>query len=301
MTDCPLVSVVTASYNMGEFLRETIDSVLSQDYPHIEYIVMDGGSTDGTLEVLEGYRGRIIFHSAPDGGAADAINRGMELARGSIIAYLHADDTYLPGAVSEVVRQFVEHPTTDIVYGEGYWVDVKGAILRRYPTRPFDRAVLARECFICQPASFMRRSTFEIAGGLDASLQYTFDFDFWIRASPWAEFRHIDAYLATSRMHPRNKTVGQRREVLRETLRLLKMRYGYVPFSWIHAYCCYRIDGRDQFYQALRPSLLKYLVSLPVGLHHNTDRPLRYILEWADAISWGGFVRLCKRAVRFGG
>src|SRR5579884_1070248 len=101
---CPTVSIVTPSYNMGHFIEATIESVLSQDYPSIEYIVMDGGSTDGTLDILRRYAGALKWYSQEDNGAGDAINRGFESSRGDIFAYLNADDFYLPGAVSTAVR-----------------------------------------------------------------------------------------------------------------------------------------------------------------------------------------------------
>src|SRR5579871_3122093 len=106
----PLVSIVTPSLNMGRFLEETILSVLEQDYPHVEYLVMDGGSSDGTLETLRRYDGRLRYISAPDSGQADAVNRGFAQTSGPIFAFLNADDTYLPGALSAVVQAFQDHP-----------------------------------------------------------------------------------------------------------------------------------------------------------------------------------------------
>jgi glycosyltransferase involved in cell wall biosynthesis len=120
MAEEPLVTIVTPSYNMGAFLSETIDSVLSQDYPRIEYLVMDGGSTDGTVGILRRYGNRLRYLSAPDHGAADAINRGCESSQGSIFAWLNADDRYLPGAVSAAVRQLMAAPGVAVAYGEAY-------------------------------------------------------------------------------------------------------------------------------------------------------------------------------------
>jgi len=129
MTELPLVSVVTPSYNMGRFIEETIRSVLSQDYPRIEYIVMDGGSCDGTLEILEKYRDRLQFQSQPDHGAADAIHRGFGLSKGSILAWLSADDTYLAGAVSAAVAALAQAPEVGVVYGDASWVDESGKVI----------------------------------------------------------------------------------------------------------------------------------------------------------------------------
>lgn len=291
ISDAPLVSIVTPCRNMGGFLRETIESVLAQDYPRIEYIVMDGGSTDETLSILNQYQGRLQFWSGPDAGAADAVNRGFERARGSILAFLNADDTYLPGAVSMAVDALLAFPEAAVVYGNGYWVDRKGCTIGPYPTRSFDPGLLRRECYICQPASFIRRSAFEAAGMLDPALHYTFDYDLWIRVAKLYPMRKIDSFLATSRMHQDNKTIGQRRQVLAETVRLLRAHYGYVPFNWIDAYTCNLVDGRDQFFEPMQPSVWKYLLSLFVGLRFNAAHPLRFAREWASVMTIEGLMR----------
>ena len=162
MNAVPLVSIVTPCYNMGRYLEQTIESVLAQDYPNIEYIVMDGGSSDDSLRILEKYRGRLDFHSAPDRGTADAINKGFARSRGSVFAYLNADDTYLPGAVSAAVRSLMGEPGIGVVYGDANWVDEEGQVLGPYPTKPYQADMLSQECFICQPAAFIRREAFDI-------------------------------------------------------------------------------------------------------------------------------------------
>jgi glycosyltransferase involved in cell wall biosynthesis len=267
---------------MATYLRETIESVLSQDYPHIEYIVMDGGSTDDTLEVLKRYEGRLRYVSRPDRGTADAVNQGFQLARGSILAWLNADDTYLPGAVSTAVRCLLSSPELGGVYGEAYWVDRLGKVLGRYPSRPFDPELLSRECYICQAVCFFRREAFEQAGMLDPTLEFCFDYELWIRMSKTCRLGAIPEYLATSRMHRANKTLAQRRRMFPETCRVLKRHYGYVPFQWIFAYTCFLVDKRDQFYKPLRLSLFKYGLSLPVGCWYNWRRMGRYLVEWGS-------------------
>lgn len=272
---------------MAGFLPETIESVLSQDYPRIEYIVMDGGSADGTLEILKSYGSRLRSSSAPDDGAAGAINRGFEMASGSILAWLNADDIYLPGAVSAAVRELTSSPEAPLVYGEAHWVDREGRALQSYPTAPFDPERFRRECYICQPAAFFRKTAFEAAGGLDASLESAFDYDLWIRLSRRGLFVHSERYWAKSRMHGASKTLGQRSRMYAECFGVLRRHYGYVPFNWVHSRCCYLLDGRDQFYEPLRPSAWKYLLSLPYGCWHNRRRMGRFAAEWWSVMKAG--------------
>jgi glycosyltransferase involved in cell wall biosynthesis len=285
--DSPLVSIVTPCFNAAKFIEATIESVLAQDYERIEYIVMDGGSTDGTLDILRRYDGRLRWVSEPDRGAADAINRGFARSHGEIFAYLNADDAYLPDAVSIAVRSF----QGDAVYGGAWWIDEAGKRLAPYPVRDFDSDLLARECFICQPASFVQRYAFENVGGMDPELSVTFDYEFWMRLAKTYKIRRIAGTLALSRMHRANKSLGQRADVFRETFRILQRHYGYVPFAWIYAYLCYRADGRDQFFEPFQPSVLRYLESLPKGLLENPSAMGRYLAEWFRVMSWGGLLR----------
>ncbi|MEK7405340.1 MAG: glycosyltransferase family 2 protein [Acidobacteriota bacterium] len=296
MPEYPLVSIVTPVLNMAKYVEETVLSVLAQDYPRTEYIVMDGGSTDGTLEIVRRYEGRLRCEPGPDEGASDAINRGFRLSSGSIFAWLNADDTYAPGAVRTAVEHLLAHPEAGGVYGEANWIGADGGALGRYPVRPFDPELLSRECFICQPASLLRRDVFEQAGHLDPALHYTFDYDLWIRLSRIARLEKIDAVLANSRMHRETKTLGSRKEVFRETLGMLRRHYGYAPFSWACAYACFLVDKRDQFFEPLRPSVPKYALSLLVGWRYNSQR-LRFFKEWAAGLTLPAAVRHLKRTV----
>ena len=284
----PVVSIVTPSYNMAGFLEETIESVLAQDYPRIEYLVMDGGSTDGTRQILEKYSGRLRFFSAPDGGQAQAVNRGFQLSTGSIFAFLNADDTYLPGAVSIAVRHLMAHPEAAVVYGEAYHVAESGSVIQRYPTQPFDATRFQTRCYICQPASFMRRDVFQSAGGLDPELHFALDYDLWIRIAREHRMVKIDEYLATSRVHANNKTVRNTRSVFHEVFRVLRRHYRYVPCNWVYGYSTYLLTGHNPIFEVPPPSPSNLALCLVLGCCYNWKQPLRY---WRDMAATARLMR----------
>ncbi len=279
----PLVSIVTPTLNSQQYLAETIDSILSQNYPAIEYIVVDGGSTDSTLDILARYPGRLRLISGRDKGPSDAIYKGLQQARGEIVAWLNADDTFLPGAVRTAVDYLTAHPDTDVVYGEGWWIDEAGKVISRYPTLAWDPSVLERDCFICQPAAFLRATAYRRCP-LDPDINLPFDYDLWIRmARLGMRVDSIPDYLANSRMHSGAKTLRERDLVFQASMDLLQRHYGYVPFSWIFGYAAWRRDRRDQFFEPLRPTLGVYFATLPMGLRLNRARPFRFFAEWLGA------------------
>jgi glycosyltransferase involved in cell wall biosynthesis len=228
----PLVTVVTPSFNQGRFIRDTIESVLSQDYPNLEYMVIDGGSTDETVSILESYRNRFFWVSEPDRGQAHAINKGWRRAKGDILAWLNSDDMYLPGAISNAVRYLMDHTETSLVYGDGYHVAEDGRMLNFYPTEPFDPHRLVETCFICQPATFMRRAVVENLGFLDESLHFCMDYDLWIRVSRQSILSYMPLPFAKSRFYGTTKTLRDRPTVYKETMDMLYRHYGFVPSSW---------------------------------------------------------------------
>src|SRR6185369_6051551 len=209
-------------------------SVLEQDYAPIEYLVFDAGSTDGTAEVLARYAERLCAVVEPDGGQADAINRGLHRARGEIVAWLNSDDVYLPGAISAAVRYLIDHPQQAMVYGAAYYIDAAGERIGRYPTQPATR--LNEGCYICQPAAFMRTQAVATVGYLDASLSYCMDYDLWLRLARCFSLGHIPQDLACSRLHDDAKTVAQQLAFHREVVAMTERRLGATPLPWLYGY-----------------------------------------------------------------
>ncbi|MBX5495343.1 MAG: glycosyltransferase [Bryobacteraceae bacterium] len=284
----PLVSIVTPTYNMAKYLEETIQSVLSQDYPHIEYLVMDAGSTDGTLEILRKYEGRLRYVSEPDDGQADAVNKGIRQTRGEIVAFLNADDIYLPGAVRAAVEAFRENPESAVVYGQAYYTSQSGEIIRRYPTVDYDPDLFRTQCYICQPATFIRRDVWDEMQGLNVRLHYALDYDLWIRISRRYPMTAIPQFVATSRMYADNKTIRLRRLGLTEIIGLLRQHFSYVPPHWIYAYCStYLHKKADGFFIPDPATPHCFLATAFVGSWINRGSLPRYWMDCARMIKPG--------------
>ena len=202
-----LVSIVTPSLDQGRYVREAIESVRAQTYSPIEHIVVDGGSTDGTLEILGEYEG-LRWVSEPDGGQSHALNKGFALATGEILGWLNADDAYEPGAVAAAVEA-LRSAGAGLVYADVTRVDDDGVNPRRIRSRPeFDLwTELNLGCGIYSPAVFFTREALESVGGVDESLHLTMDYDLWLRIGKRFPVRHVDAVWAVQRIHPEAKTV----------------------------------------------------------------------------------------------
>lgn len=207
MTSTPLVSIVTPTLNQAQFLGATLRSVMRQGYPRVEHIVVDGGSTDGSLEVLRSYEGRydLRWSSGPDAGMYDAINRGLEQARGDVIAYLNSDDLFFPWTVETVVGA-IHNGTADLVYGDVIKVDMTSGAVQLVFSPPFDAPFLRRVGSLFQPTVFWRRSVIERVGVFDPQLQFGGDLDFWIRIAAVGRLERIDEVLAIERIHEAAKS-----------------------------------------------------------------------------------------------
>ncbi|RKX35593.1 MAG: glycosyltransferase [Verrucomicrobia bacterium] len=243
----PLITIITPSFQQARFLRACIDSVLNQKYPNLEYLVMDGGSTDGSVEVLKSYGDRIVWSSGPDDGQAAAINAGIRRSRGAILGYLNSDDALLPGALQTVANAFASNPTVDVIYGDAELIDESGCGVGVYPTRAFDEATFFGDCYICQPAAFWRRETQHQAGLLDESLHSALDYEYWIRiARAGGRFLHLEVPLAQSRDYPETKTRSDRTGAFREIFSISRRHLGAIHPRWIEAYLYYvRFETRS--------------------------------------------------------
>lgn len=218
----PPVSIVTPSFNQAAFLEQTIHSVLIQDYPRLEYIIVDGGSDDGSLEIIRKYSDQLAWWvSEPDRGQAQAINKGLSRARGEILAWLNSDDMYLPGAVAAAVGAFRDHPGTGLVLGNAVTIDQDNRPLNDLKFGEVSLQDLISFRVICQPAVFMRRQAFEKAGGLDESYHMLLDHHLWIRVARNHKLVHVPEILAFARHHPGAKNVAQAERFGQEAYRIL--------------------------------------------------------------------------------
>jgi GT2 family glycosyltransferase len=241
----PFVAVVTPSFNQARFLRQAIESVLGQGYPAIEYLVVDGGSTDGSVDILQSYGDRLRWISEPDRGQSDAIAKGFARTRGEILAWLNSDDELAPGAVESAVEAFGRHPEVGLIYGNGDLLDENGHVTGPFPwIESFDlwRLIYFSD-YILQPATFFRRSAYDAARGLDTSLHWAMDWDLWIRLAAVSDVAYLPETLGLSRVWSDTKTsTGGWRRILE--LSRLSRRWTGRP--WTTAVQRYALDTLAQ-------------------------------------------------------
>ncbi|MFZ6021585.1 MAG: glycosyltransferase family 2 protein [Chloroflexota bacterium] len=229
-----LVSIITPSYNQARYLEETMRSVLEQDYPHIEYIVVDGGSTDGSREIIEKYADRLAWWvSEKDRGQTDAINKGFARARGEVLAWLNSDDTYQPGAIREAVEFLRQNPQVGLVYGDANYIDEHGRVIGRFPAAQTDyRRLRQGYVHIPQQSAFFRADLWRKVGPLDDSFYFAMDYDLWVRLAREAPIVYLPRVWANFRLHSDAKTIAADDRCWPEMLRV-HYRDGGSPFSMI--------------------------------------------------------------------
>jgi glycosyltransferase involved in cell wall biosynthesis len=222
MPKSPLVTIITPSYNQAAFLEKTITSILQQDYPEIEYMVVDGGSNDGSVQIIEKYKDRLAWWvSEKDSGQAEAINKGFVRAKGEYVAWINSDDYLMPGAVTAAVHALQENPQDSFVYGNVRVVDISGSILNSLKYADWGLSDLMTFHIIGQPAVFIRRSALEQTGYLDTSYHYLLDHHLWLRLAAIGEIRYIPQLWASAHYHEDCKNQAQAAEFGKEALRIV--------------------------------------------------------------------------------
>ena len=273
----PTISLVTPTFQHAAFLERTLRSVLDQDYPALEYVVIDGGSTDGTVELLSRHEQRLAYwESAADDGQAAAINRGFDHTSGEILGWLNSDDLLLPGALSYVARFFAEHPDVDALYGHRLIVDEADRQIGEWILPPHDDGVLALADYVPQETLFWRRSLWERVGGrLDESFRYALDWDLLLRMrSAGARFARVPRFLAAFRVHDEQKTQRLHDVGRAECERLLEREHG-------------RVLTDEEIWAGVRPYMRRHVVE-----HY------RYAATTARAQSATALTRRVRRVSR---
>jgi glycosyltransferase involved in cell wall biosynthesis len=262
----PKVTFVTPSYNQGRFIRSTIESVLSQGYPNLEYIIIDGGSTDETAAVVRDYSSRLTFVSEHDRGQSHAINKGFQMAGGSLVAWLNSDDVILPGAIRHAVSAFEQQPDLGAVYGEGYRIGIDGEVTGRFPaTEPFNLWKLVYLWdYVLQQTVYFRKTVLQDVGYLDEGLNWGMDWDLLIRVGCRYQLGYIHEYMGCLREYPDAKTSSGGSPRFRELVKIMR-RHGrrrYPP-----GYFVYGLDTYEKIWCDWIRRWFPALLSTPLTKH----------------------------------
>lgn len=276
------VSIITPSFNQAEYLEQSICSVLGQEYPNLEYIIVDGGSTDGSVEIIRKYADRLAWWvSEPDSGQAEAINKGLRRATGDVVAWLNSDDIYAPGVFDHAAVEMERHPNAGLVYGNAVTFDQDGRPLNDLEFDDWGLEGLVAFNIICQPAVFMRREVLEQAGYLNETYHFLLDHELWLRIATIAEIHHVPRVWAFARHHAAAKNVAQAAGFGEEAYRILDWMQTEPELAALLARSRRRVWAATHRFNArylldggqARPALQAYLRSL--GTHPQTA-----LTEW---------------------
>jgi glycosyltransferase involved in cell wall biosynthesis len=276
----PLVTIVTPSYNQGRFIKATIESVLTQDYPYVEYIIVDGASTDETAELVRPYERWLRFISEPDRGQTHAVNKGFALARGEIVAWLNSDDLFLPGAIGRAVEAFKAKPTAGVAYGGGFEIDEAGAIKQRFPfTQHFDLwKFIFTSNYILNQSAFFRKAALDAVGPLREELYYIMDWEILMRLGLYFDFAYIPEDMSCLREYGTTKTFtgGQQR-----VAEIRKILYEYTGQRFPPGVIVYGLDAYQQLWNAQIDSWPVWLNFAKRPAHKIVTKPAHTMIEWA--------------------
>lgn len=225
------ISIVIPTYNQDKYIEETLLSVISQNYPNLELIVIDGGSADDTLQIIEKYDENISYWvSEPDSGQTHALIKGFNLATGDIYSWLCSDDLHEPNTLMAVADYFISHPQEKVVFGDCSWIDVHGKPIRPFREIPFNQFIwLHTHNYIPQPSTFWKASLYHEVGGLDLNFNYAMDADLWIRFAQEASIKHVNAFWSRFRQYPEQKNQAHREMSNREDERIRERYIGNQP------------------------------------------------------------------------
>lgn len=282
MISSNLISIIMPSYNQIGFIEQSINCVLKQDYADLELIVADGGSDDGTIELLAQISSkdqRLKWSSEKDSGPAEALNKALKQTNGSIIGWLNSDDLYSEGAIKRAVNFFKKHPEYIMLYGNAEHIDKKGRYLNLYPTLVPQEiySQFKNGCFICQPTVFFKITLYQLIGPLNENYKAAFDFEYWMRAFKLFndQIGFIDEIQAYSRLHDDCITQRNRERVAIEGVRAVSQYFGHAPVHWVATYVeeCLTSSPQKSEGESLRDHLLEVLKAVEGmvyqdGLHH---------------------------------
>lgn len=290
----PLVSIVTPSYNQAPFIEETMRSVLLQGYPNMEYLVIDGGSTDGSVDIIRKYEPWLAYWvSERDNGQSQAINKGWRRSHGSVVAWLNSDDTYLPGAIGRAVEFFRSHPAVALAYSDYCFTDEHGRRIQVLEVADFDMWSELRHNIIPQPATFLRREALDAVGMLDEDLHFAMDYDLWIRIGRRFPIQHVPDFWATFRVCAGTKSVSQAEASFREARRVVERHLSDPAFA-----ATVGMTTKDAWSLAhLDEGLRCYeLCNMPAARHH-----LLHAIRWRPEVASRPQVLSCLLKSLLGG